>query len=57
VGRLVHIQIARAKMLTGVKDAARKSYEQFLNLWKDADPDVPIYREAQAEYARLAGKR
>jgi len=33
--------------------AARKSYQDFLQLWKDADPDVPIYQEAKAEYARL----
>ena len=57
VGRLVYLQIARAEMLMGDQDAARKSYEEFLNMWKDADPDVPIYREAKAEYARLAGKR
>jgi hypothetical protein len=38
--------------------AARKSYEEFLNLWKDADPDpdpdVPNYRQTKAEYAKLA---
>jgi hypothetical protein len=33
--------------------SARKSYEEFLNIWKDADPDVPIYRQAKAEYAQL----
>jgi hypothetical protein len=31
---------------------ARKSYEDFLTLWKDADPDIPIYKQAKAEYAR-----
>jgi len=33
--------------------AARKSYEEFLTIWKDADADIPIYRQAQAEYAQL----
>ena len=37
----------------GDKEAARKSYQDFLTLWKDADPDIPIYRQAKAEYARL----
>jgi len=31
----------------------RKSYQDFLALWKDADPDIPIYTQAKAEYARL----
>ena len=56
VGGLVHLQLARAEMLMGNKDAARKSYDDFLNLWKDADSDVPIYREAKAEYRRLLGE-
>jgi hypothetical protein len=33
--------------------SARESYEEFLNIWKDADPDLPIYRQAKAEYAQL----
>jgi eukaryotic-like serine/threonine-protein kinase len=36
----------------GDNASARKSYEEFLSIWKDADPDIPIYREAKAEYAR-----
>jgi len=35
------------------EQAARKSYEDFLALWKNADPDLPIYKEAKAEYAVL----
>ncbi len=35
------------------KKTARKSYQDFLTLWKDADPDIPIYKQAKAEYARL----
>ena len=52
-GSLARLQLARARMLMGDKDAARKSYEDFLTLWKDADPDLPIYKEAKAEYSRL----
>jgi hypothetical protein len=32
---------------------ARAAYQDFLTLWKDADPDIPIFKQAQAEYARL----
>jgi hypothetical protein len=32
---------------------ARTAYQDFLTLWKDADPDIPILKEAQAEYAKL----
>jgi len=39
--------------MTDDKAAARKSYQNFLTLWKDADPDIPIYKQAKAEYARL----
>jgi hypothetical protein len=37
----------------GDNASARESYEEFLNTWKDADPDVPIYREAKDEYTQL----
>ena len=41
------------QMLMQDSGAARKSYEHFLALWKDADPDIPVYRQAKAEYAAL----
>jgi tetratricopeptide (TPR) repeat protein/predicted Ser/Thr protein kinase len=50
---LAYIQQARAYTLTGDQTKARKAYEDFFALWKDADPDIPILREAKAEYARL----
>jgi hypothetical protein len=53
VGALSHLQLGRAQVMMGDKPAARKSYQDFLTLWKDADPDVPIYRQAKAEYAKL----
>ena len=52
-GALAHVQLARAQVMIGDKEAARKSYQDFLILWKDADPDIPIYKEAKAEYAQL----
>jgi hypothetical protein len=39
--------------MMGEKAAARKSHNDFLTLWKDADPDIPIYKQAKAEYAKL----
>ena len=39
--------------MRGDKAAARKAYQDFLTLWKDADPDIPIYQQAKVEYAKL----
>ena len=52
-GPLAWLQLGRAQKMMGDEAAARKSYETFLDLWKNADPDVPIYQEAKAEYAKL----
>jgi hypothetical protein len=52
-GAVAHLQLGRAQAMMGDKVAARKSYQDFLTLWKDADPDIPIYKKAKAEYARL----
>ncbi len=52
-GPLARLQLGRAQRLMGDKASARKSYEEFLSIWKDADADLPIYRQAKAEYARL----
>ena len=52
-GALAHLQLGRAQAMMGDKAAARKSYQDFLTLWKDADPDIPIYQQAKAEYSRL----
>jgi hypothetical protein len=53
IGALSRLQLARALKASGDAAAARKSYEDFLGLWKKADPDIPIYEEAKAEYAEL----
>ena len=52
-GALSRLQLARAKVMMGDRDGGRKQYQDFLSLWKDADPDVPLLREAKAEYAKL----
>jgi hypothetical protein len=52
-GSLSVLQLARAQVLMHDPGAARKSYEDFLTLWKDADRDIPVYRQAKAEYAEL----
>jgi Tfp pilus assembly protein PilF len=57
IGALSHLQLARALRLSGDTAAARKAYEEFLTLWKTADADIPIYRQAKAEYARLSPLR
>jgi tetratricopeptide (TPR) repeat protein len=50
---LAHVGIARAAVLTGDAAKARKSYQDFLALWKDADADIPILIEAKQEYEKL----
>jgi len=52
-GAIAHLQLGRAQAMTGDYAAARKAYEEFLTLWRDADPDLPVYKEAKAEYAAL----
>ncbi len=53
IAPLANLQIARAYALQGDTPRARAAYEVFLTLWKDADPDIPILKEAKAEYTRL----
>jgi serine/threonine protein kinase len=53
IGPLARLQLGRAQKLMGDNASARKSYEELLRIWKDADADLPIYRQAKAEYARL----
>jgi serine/threonine protein kinase/tetratricopeptide (TPR) repeat protein len=53
LGSLAHLQLARAYALSSDTAKAKAAYQDFLALWKDADPDIPILKEAKAEYARL----
>lgn len=52
-GALVHLWLGRAHTLAGDPLAARKSYQEFFSLWKNADSDIPILIAAKAEYAKL----
>jgi eukaryotic-like serine/threonine-protein kinase len=52
-GALAHLGLARAYSMQGDTAKARTAYQDFLTLWKDADPDIPILKEAKAEYAKL----
>lgn len=53
IGALAYLQMARAHRMMGDKAPARKWYEDFLDLWRDADPEVPILKQAKSEYANL----
>jgi DNA-binding winged helix-turn-helix (wHTH) protein/tetratricopeptide (TPR) repeat protein len=53
LGALAHLWLGRARTLEGNAAAARKSYQEFFTMWKDADPDIPILRAAKNEYAKL----
>ena len=50
---LAHVGLARAYALSGDAAKSRTAYQEFFSLWKDADPDIPILKEAKAEYAKL----
>jgi eukaryotic-like serine/threonine-protein kinase len=50
---IAHLQLGRARVLAGDDSSARTAYQDFFALWKDADPDVSILKEAKAEYAKL----
>ena len=52
-GALAHLQIGRAYAMQGDTAKAKAAYQDFLTLWKDADPDIPIFIAAKAEYAKL----
>ena len=52
-GSLAHLQIGRAYAMAGDTTKAKGAYHDFFTLWKDADPDIPILKEAKAEYTKL----
>jgi eukaryotic-like serine/threonine-protein kinase len=53
LGALAHLQLGRAYTLASDKTKAQTAYQDFLALWKDADPDISLRREAETEYSRL----
>jgi len=52
-GALARLQLARAYAMAGDSAKAKSAYQDFLALWKDADPDIPILNQAKVEYAKL----
>jgi hypothetical protein len=50
---LAHLELGRAYALTGDTTKAKMAYQDFLTLWKDADPDIPLLKQAKGEYAKL----
>jgi serine/threonine protein kinase/tetratricopeptide (TPR) repeat protein len=52
-GSLAHLQLGRAYALAGDPAKARTAYQDFFALWKDADPGIPVLKQAKAEYAKL----
>ena len=53
IGALARLQLGKAYALLGDKSKASDAYQDFLTLWKDADPDIPILKQAKTEYAKL----
>jgi tetratricopeptide (TPR) repeat protein len=53
IGALAHLGLGRAYALSGDSAKSRAAYQDFLALWKDADPDLPALKESKAEYAKL----
>jgi DNA-binding winged helix-turn-helix (wHTH) protein/tetratricopeptide (TPR) repeat protein len=52
-GALAYLQLGRAYALSGENAKAKNAYREFLTLWKDADPDIPVLQHAKLEYAKL----
>jgi serine/threonine protein kinase/tetratricopeptide (TPR) repeat protein len=53
IGALAHLQLGRALALLGESDRATRAYQDFLAVWKHADPDIPLLKQARAEYGKL----
>jgi len=54
IGALAHLQLGRAYAMAGDFTKSKAAYQDFLTLWKDADPDIPVLKQAKAEYAALS---
>jgi len=53
LGSLAHLQLGRAYAISGDQTKAKIAYNDFLTLWKDADPDIPVLKAAKEEYAKI----
>jgi tetratricopeptide (TPR) repeat protein len=52
IGPLARLEMGRARLMQGKPEQAKAAYEDFLNRWKNADPDIPVLQEAKAEYRK-----
>jgi hypothetical protein len=52
-GALAHLGLGRANAMSGDTAKSRAAYQEFFALWKDADSDIPILKQAKTEYAKL----
>jgi len=52
-GALAKLQLARAEEMSANHELARRHYQDFFALWKEADPNIPILMQAKTEYAKL----
>jgi tetratricopeptide (TPR) repeat protein len=53
IGALAHLGLGRAYALSGDSAKAKTAYQDFFGLWKNADPDIPILKQAKADFAKL----
>ena len=53
IAAMARLQLGRAYATSGDANKAKSLYADFFSLWKDADPDIPILKQAKAEYAKL----
>jgi eukaryotic-like serine/threonine-protein kinase len=53
LGAVANLELGRAQAMMGDKAAARKSFQDFFALWKNADPEIPILKQAKVDYAEL----
>ena len=53
IGALAHVGLARAYTLSGDTEKAKAAYQDFFTLWKNADHDIPVLTQANAEFAKL----
>lgn len=53
LGALARLGLTRAYVLSNDAPKAKSTYQEFFTLWKDADPDIPIFITAKAEYSKL----
>lgn len=54
IGALARLQLGRSYLVSGDRTRAKSAYRDFLNLWKDADREIPIFKQAKSEYTSLS---